>query len=196
MGDWTPGSTSELVLAAAGGDQSAFEELVSRYTGLVWSVVRAHRMRQADAADVVQTVWLRLVEHLDRLREPEHLGGWLGATARHEALRVLKRSDREQPDDEIDTRRAAQVADPRDSPEAALLSSERGRELVEAFHRLPERCRVLLATLASDPAPSYAEVSRVLDMPIGSIGPTRGRCLARLRDLLAGAAGAPATATS
>lgn len=193
MGELT---TTELVLAAAGGEQSAWEELVDRYAGLVWSVVRAHRMAHADAADVVQTVWLRLVEHLDRLREPEHLGGWLGATARHEAVRVLRRSEREQPDDDIDTRREAVAADHRDSPEVAVLSAERGSELVSAFKRLPERCRVLLATLAGDPPPSYAEVSQVLAMPIGSIGPTRGRCLARLRELLADAAGSAAPATT
>lgn len=190
----TEPTTVELVVAAADGDQAAWEEIVSRYSGLVWALVRAHRLPPADAADVVQTVWLRLVEHLDRLREPEHLGGWLGATTRHESLRVLRRSEREQPDDDIDSRREALSADQRDGPEAMLLSSEKGDELVTAFRLLPERCRVLLATLASDPTPSYAEVAHVLDMPIGSIGPTRGRCLARLRDLLAGAP-APAPAT-
>jgi RNA polymerase sigma factor (sigma-70 family) len=177
-------TTAELVLAAAGGEQTAWEILVERYSGLVWAVVRAHRMPGHDAADVVQTVWLRLVEHLDRLREPEHLGGWLGATARHEALRVLRRSLREQPDDDIDNRREAARLDHVTSPESAVLSSERGEELVAAFKRLPERCRVLLSLLATDPTPSYAEVATALDMPIGSIGPTRGRCLSRLRELL------------
>ena len=186
-------TTADLVFAAAGGDQSAWEVIVERYSGLVWAVVRSHRMPTADAADVVQTVLLRLVEHLDRLREPDHLGGWLGATARHEALRVLRRSEREQPDDDIDSRREAANGSRDSSPETAFFSAQRGEQLVKAFRRLPERCRVLLATLASDPAPSYAEVSQMLDMPVGSIGPTRGRCLSRLRDLLTDPAAASAT---
>jgi RNA polymerase sigma factor (sigma-70 family) len=185
-------STTDLVVAAGRGDQVAWDTLVERYSGLVWAVVRAYRMRDSDTADVVQTVWLRLVEHLERLREPEHLGGWLGATARHEALRVLRRSAREQPDEDIDSRRESRNQSDA-TPEALALSAERRDELVAAFRRLPERCRVLLSLLAADPAPSYAQVAEALDMPIGSIGPTRGRCLSRLRGLLADTA-TPATA--
>ncbi|HET6685932.1 MAG TPA: sigma-70 family RNA polymerase sigma factor, partial [Jiangellaceae bacterium] len=83
-------STSDLVRDAAGGDQGAWNQLVDRYSRLVWAVARGHRLAHADSADVFQTTWLRLVEHLGRLRDPEQLAGWLSTTARHESLRVLR----------------------------------------------------------------------------------------------------------
>lgn len=178
-------STRELVRDAATGDAAAWGELVDRYSGLVWAVVRGHRLSHADAADVFQTTWLRLVEHLDRLREPDHLGGWLSSTARHECLRLLRLRSRELPDEDIalgldQDRTGAVVA----GPEAALLLREERAGVVVAFRRLPDRCQGLLRLLAADPAPSYADVSETLDMPVGSIGPTRGRCLDHLRRLL------------
>src|SRR6266516_3266327 len=93
---------TELLQAAAGGDQDAWGRLVDRYSRLVWAVARGHRLSQADAADVTQATWLRLVEHLDRIKEPERLGAWLATTARHESLRVIRRGGREQPTDESD----------------------------------------------------------------------------------------------
>lgn len=127
---------------------------------------------------MVQTTWLRLVEHLDRLHDPERVGAWLATTVRHESLRVLRLSARHVltptellPDEGEDVRL-----------DASLLVSERDRELWRAFVTLPERCQALLRLLVADPAPSYEQVSAALDMPIGSIGPTRARCLAHLRE--------------
>jgi RNA polymerase sigma factor (sigma-70 family) len=174
----------ELVRAAAQGDQRAFDQLVARYAGLVWSVVRAHRLGDADAQDVFQTTWLRLVEHLHRLREPRAVGGWLATTARHESLRVLRQADRTRPAPEEVLDRAddgADGVDGVDGAETRVMEAERDRELWAAFAELEDRCRRLLRVLLADPPPAYDEVSAALDMPIGSIGPTRGRCLAHLR---------------
>ncbi len=176
-------TTTDLVHGAAAGDRDAWETLVERYGRLVWSIVRGHRLSSADAADVVQTVWLRLVEHLDQLREPEHLGGWLTSTSRHECLRVLRRGAREVPDEGVELRQeaASRVPEQGGDPEERLLRSERQASLVAAFQRLPERCQVLLRMLSADPSPSYADVSAALEIPVGSIGPTRARCLDKLR---------------
>jgi RNA polymerase sigma factor (sigma-70 family) len=167
----------QLVRDAAGGDQVAWDRLVARFNGLVWSVARAHRLDSADASDVVQTTWLRLVENLGRLQDPERVGAWLATTARRECLRTLRLSARQVPTE------TELLPDPgTDAPlAAALLASERDRALWDAFSGLSERCRMLLRILVADPPPSYEEVGAVLDMPIGSIGPTRARCLERLR---------------
>jgi RNA polymerase sigma factor (sigma-70 family) len=173
---------AELVHAAARGDQGAFDRLVERYAGLVWSVIRAHRVGDADAQDVFQTTWLRLVEHLDRLRDPRAVGGWLATTARHESLRLLRQADRTRPvpDDVLD----AADEGVHGLGETAVLEAERDEALWAAFAELEDRCQTLLRVLMADPAPAYAEVSAALDLPVGSIGPTRGRCLAHLRKYL------------
>ncbi len=172
---------SELVARAQAGDSGAWEELVARYTNLLWSVARSFRLDTADAADVVQTTWLRLVEQLGRITTPDALGGWLATTARRECLRTLRRRGRESfaSDDSLfDVPDAGAV-----SAEAALIEHERDAALWAALHRLPPRCQALLRVLMADPAPSYDDVSVALDMPIGSIGPTRGRCLTKLREI-------------
>ena len=174
--------TAALVAAAADGDRAAWEQLVDRHGGLVWAVARSFRLSDADAADVVQTAWLRLVENLGRLREPDRVGSWLATTARHEALAVLRRSARAVPTDVevlVDTAgsEGAQVG-------SALESREEADALWTAFEGLGERCARLLRVLMADPPPRYAEVSAALDMPVGSIGPTRARCLRQLRLLL------------
>jgi len=171
-------ATAALVRAAGTGDRAAWDELVQRYSRMVWSVARGHRLGPADAADVSQTVWLRFVEHLDRLRDPEHVGGWLATTTRHECLRVLRRNGRELPGDDV------QVDAPtafEDSPESQTLSSESRRLVWLAMSQLSERCQLLLRTIAYSADSSYAEISDALQMPIGSIGPTRARCLKHLR---------------
>jgi RNA polymerase sigma factor (sigma-70 family) len=174
---------AELVRAASAGDQRAWEGLIGRFGGLVWSVARAHGLSRADAADVSQTAWLRLVEHLDRLRDPERVGTWLASTARHEALRTLRRARRQVPvGDDAELERSGP---PVDSPEARTLAAERSGILWRAFAALPERCQTLLRVLMADPPPSYQQVAAAMDMPVGSIGPTRGRCLERLRQLAA-----------
>jgi RNA polymerase sigma factor (sigma-70 family) len=174
---------TELVRAAADGDQRAWEGLIARFGGLVWSVARAHGLSRADAADVSQTAWLRLVEHLHRLRDPERVGTWLASTTRHEALRTLRRARRQLPvGDEAELEGSGPVVDP---PEARMLAAERSDLLWQAFAALPARCQALLRVLMADPPPNYQQVAVAMDMPIGSIGPTRGRCLDRLRQLAA-----------
>jgi RNA polymerase sigma factor (sigma-70 family) len=182
-----PPDLTELVRAASKGDQRAWEGLIGRFGGLVWSVARAHGLSRADAADVSQTAWLRLVEHLHRLRDPERVGTWLAATTRHEALRTLRRAHRQLPvgdDAELDAE-LGRSGPPVDSPEARTLAAERSDLLWRAFAALPPRCQTLLRVLMADPPPSYQQVAVAMDMPIGSIGPTRGRCLDRLRQLAA-----------
>jgi RNA polymerase sigma factor (sigma-70 family) len=170
-----------LVGAAASGDQGAYDQLVERFSGLVWSVVRAHRLREAEAQDAFQTTWLRFVEHVDRIREPRAVGGWLATTARHESLRLLRQTGRTSPTapDELDL-----VDERLGDHDAQLVHAERATVLWSAFETLGERCRMLLRVLMADPAPSYEEISASLGLPVGSIGPTRGRCLAVLRDEL------------
>jgi RNA polymerase sigma factor (sigma-70 family) len=168
----------ELVRGAAGGDQAAFDQLVERYAGLVWSVARAHRLRDDDAQDVFQTTWLRLVEHLDRIREPRAIGGWLATTARHESLRLLRQADRTRPVTDAQLDRPDTGVD---GGESTVLDADRDLALWVAFSGLEDRCQRLLRVLLADPAPSYEEVGAALEMPVGSIGPTRQRCLRHLR---------------
>ena len=171
---------AELVRAAAEGDQAAWNGLVDRYNGLVWSVARSHRLAAADASDVVQTTWLRLVENLGRLQDPERVGAWLATTARRECLRTLRHSARQLPTEELPEEGVEARLD------AALLVEERDRALWQAFGGLSDRCQALLRILVADPPPSYEDIGAALDMPIGSIGPTRQRCLERLRGLAEG----------
>ena len=175
-------ATATLLARAAQGDQRAWDELVAEHSRLLWSVARSFRLDAADANDVVQTTWLRLLEHLDRIEDPSRLVGWLVTTARREAMRVLRRSGRERPvvEDTVLDR-------PDESPpvDAALLRNERDRALWQAFSRLSERCRQLLQVAVANPK-AYDEISAALGMPIGSIGPTRGRCLSQLRALVEG----------
>jgi len=173
---------SALAQAAADGDASAWDQLVERYSGLVWSVVRAHRLTGADAADAAQTTWLRLVEHLGDIRAPEALGAWLATTARRESLRLLRVGSRQVPTEDIDLPDDGEPA----ALDARLLAEERDAALWSAFATLDERCQTLLRILVADPMPSYEEVGAALGLPIGSIGPTRGRCLERLRARLEG----------
>jgi RNA polymerase sigma factor (sigma-70 family) len=167
----------QLVSASAAGDQAAWEAIVDRFSGLVWATARAHRLSRDDAADVAQTTWLRLVENLDRIRDPERLGAWLATTARHESLRVIRRGGRERASDEPDLFESPDD----DGLDGLLLGRERNATLWRAFASLSERCKTLLRLLISEHEPSYEEISGALGMPIGSIGPTRLRCLERLR---------------
>jgi RNA polymerase sigma factor (sigma-70 family) len=174
--------TNDLVARAAAGDRSAWDELVDRYGGLLWSIARAHRLSQADAADVVQITWLRLAERLGTLREPSSVRAWLATTARRESLRIVRETERVASLD--DWTWSSLGADPTDGPEATVLRNERDRLLWQAFELLPEQSRRLLRLLVAEPS-SYREVAAALDMPIGSIGPTRARSLAELRRNLA-----------
>jgi RNA polymerase sigma factor (sigma-70 family) len=180
MGPMAEESVAGLVRDAADGDQRAWNTLVDRFSGLVWSVTRQHRLSDADAADVCQATWLRLVENLASLREPEAVGGWLATTARRECLRIIRHSGRQVVVD-IESEIELSADQDQTDPDRFLLADERHVAMRTAFAQLGEACRTLLKLLISDPPLSYAEISGVLDMPIGSIGPTRARCLDRLR---------------
>lgn len=174
----TPERALDLVGRAAVGDQDAWDQLVDDLTGLLWTVARSNGLDQTDAADVVQTTWLRLAENLHRLRDPERVSAWLVTTARRESLRVLRGSQRDVP---VGVEVAPWHVAPTADPEEPVLRAEQDARLWGAFSSLPTLCRSLLRVLMADPAPSYAEVSAALDMPVGSIGPRRARCLQRLR---------------
>ncbi len=169
-----------LVSAAAEGDQGAWNEIVDRYTPLVVSVIYKHRLRPADASDVNQTLWLRLVEQIGRLREPEALPGWIMTTTRNECLRVLRVQQRTHLYDPLTETDALESAEDVDM-EADLVAVERRQALRDAFAELTDQCKRLLTKLMTDPPPSYQVVSEELAMPVGSIGPTRIRCLEKLR---------------
>jgi RNA polymerase sigma factor (sigma-70 family) len=170
---------SALVRAAAVGERKAWDALVDRFGELIWAVARGLGLSKADAADVCQTTWLRLAEHVGRLREPDRVGGWLATTARNEALRTLKRSARQVPTDWDDPARIRGYDEP--PPDQRLLDDERNAALWRAFDGLSGPCKVLLRYLIVEPPPTYAEVSAVLDIPTGTIGPRRNRCLDNLR---------------
>jgi RNA polymerase sigma factor (sigma-70 family) len=173
---------AELVLRAAQGDRRAWDVIVDRHAGTVWAVARAYGLDTQTAADVSQVTWLRLVEHLGSLRNPERLGAWLATTARRESIRVLKLRGREV---SVDESRLENGTSPEPASDTRLLTAERHAELWRAFASLPDHCQHLLRLLTADPPPSYAEIAAGLGRPIGSIGPTRQRCLDCLRRALA-----------
>jgi RNA polymerase sigma factor (sigma-70 family) len=165
------------VHAAALGDERAWTALVHRFTPLLRRVAAGYRLAPHEIDDVVQACWISLLGNLHALRDPEAVGGWLVTTARRHALRMRQREVRELL---TDTPLHESHAAP-DSVESAVVDAERVTVLRDAVRRLPGRQRVLLETLIAAPDRSYADVSRVLGMPVGSIGPTRERGLTRLR---------------
>ena len=197
-------SVESLVSAAGGGDENAWAALVARYTPLVWGVMRSFQLDRADAADINQTVWLRLVENLHRLREPAALPMWIAKTTRHECLRTLRRARNARavdPLEAVDTYWAGSESDAATALDEELLRAERRQALRDAFAQLPQRCQRLLAWLLHEPPLSYEEISERTGMPTGSLGPTRGRCLDRLRrspalTAVIGSAGGPGVAGS
>lgn len=176
-------SVGDLVRTAGAGDFDAWNELVNRFAGMVWAVARRHRLGAADAADVSQTTWLRLVEQLNRIEHPDRVGGWLATTARRESLRVLRLADR-QVSASHDNFLDLTIADD-DSPEDVVTTQERDRELWQLFSQLPSRCQMILQLLGGDEPLSYADLAAALEMPVGSLGPTRARCLDHLRRMAA-----------
>jgi len=173
---------AELVRRAADGDLRAWEGLVDRFARLIWSITGEFRLAESDAADVAQTTWLRLLEHIDRIEHPDRVASWLAATARHECLRSLaarKKVVLGHDEEHLET-----VVAPGPEVDERLLADERAQVVREALTRLPREWQQLLEMLMADPPASYAEISDQLGLPVGSIGPTRGRCLARLRVLL------------
>ena len=169
-----------LVNAAQQGDEAAWGEIVDRYTPLVVTVGQHYQLQSGEMQDVAQNVWLRLLEHLRDLREPRALPTWLITTARREALRLVTVSTRMQPTDPQDKSWEARLVT-EDDPDAELMRSERHAALLECLTALSRRQRQLLTILAEDPPVPYAEISRRTGIPVGAIGPTRARALARLR---------------
>jgi RNA polymerase sigma factor (sigma-70 family) len=169
-----------LVIRARTGDKQAWDALVERYAPLIWSICHRYRLTDADAADVSQDVWLRLVDHLGSLRDPAALPGWLAITTRHECGRLARAArGRLAAECALDTQilpdEQAATAD------QELLGAERHAALREALGDLPADCQRLIALLIADPPLPYAEISARLSIPVGSIGPTRRRCLDKLR---------------
>ena len=173
---------ARLVRRAATGDKQAWGQLVDQYNRLIWSITREFKLVESDAADVVQTTWMRLIEHIDRLQHPERVGSWLAATARNECLRCLAARKRLVLAHEDATLDGAAMHEP--AIDEALLAKERAAIVREAMTHLPGHWQQLMEMLMADPPLSYATISDELGLPIGSIGPTRARCLARLRVLL------------
>jgi RNA polymerase sigma factor (sigma-70 family) len=161
---------------AAGGDEAAWRDLVRRFDPMLRGIVRGYRLDSADAEDVVQTTWIRAYRNLGRLNEPAAIGGWLAITARREALRSLQRTVREFPTPEPRTDEPDA-----ETPEHVTVERERRRALRAAVRRLPVRQRALLTAMLDTPGASYEELSQRLQMPTGSIGPTRERALSSLR---------------
>ncbi|MGL4742821.1 MAG: RNA polymerase sigma factor [Dermatophilaceae bacterium] len=172
-------AVADLVAGARAGDDSCWNALVDLFLPLVRRCIGRFRLSAADASDVNQTVWLKLVEHLDDLREPRALPGWLATVARREALRLIEGRGRSLPTDP-QSGAFETAADDADLDEV-LVEEERRRELRIAIGELPDGRRELLCLLLADPPVPYEEISRRLGIPVGSIGPTRARALDQLR---------------
>jgi RNA polymerase sigma factor (sigma-70 family) len=173
---------AQLVRRAAAGEHWAWERLVDQYARLIWAMTRDFKLGESDAADVFQATWLRLLEHIDRIEQPARVGSWLAATARHECLRSLSARKRVMLVHDDVTLKEGVAHEP--EIDERLLSEERAQAVRDALSRLPWRWRRLVEMLMADPPVPYTEISDQLGLPVGSIGPTRGRCLERLRVLL------------
>lgn len=166
-------STGDLVRRAGQGDADAWRALVGRYSRLLCAIARSYGLSGADADDVMQTTWLKLVERLTLLRDPGRAGAWLAVTARRESMAALRRQGRERP-----------MLGPGPSvtgPHHTVFGRDRVALVARALEAIPPRCRDLLELLVGSQRLSYAEISAALEIPVGSVGPTRARCLTRLR---------------
>jgi RNA polymerase sigma factor (sigma-70 family) len=169
--------TSSLVSAARSGDNLAWSRLVERFDGMLRSVARSYRLTPQDVDDAVQATWVQLYEHIDTVRDTSAIAAWLATTVRRQSLHILQRRVREHLTDEPET----MVTDPAEAPDATLLDGERRLVLTRALSTLPDRQRELMTLIASDTTPNYKQIGARLGMPVGSIGPTRARCMARLQ---------------
>jgi RNA polymerase sigma factor (sigma-70 family) len=164
-----------LVQSARAGDDRAWAGLVERFEPMLRSVLSTYRLPAADVDDVVQGTWMKLFTHIDRIREPAAIAGWLATTARRQALELLQTHTRELLTDEPDLGAVCE-----ETPEQVVLDGERHDAFVRALAVLPDRQRRLVTLLAAQPALDYEQVGSILEMPVGSIGPTRARGLAKL----------------
>lgn len=184
-----PGLAGQAAGAFAGfrrGEMDRMDELVELLTPLLWHTARAQGLEHETARDVVQTTWLRLVEHADRIKDPQAVLGWLVMTTRRESWRLV-RGERRAAADELHPDDPHPESAP--GPEERLALHRRQATLWRHLGTLSERCRTLLRVIALGDRPDYAAIAAGLQMPVGSIGPTRGRCLAKLRAALLADAG-------
>ena len=171
------GGVAALVEGAARSEADAWEALVRRLGKMVAAIARSHGLNEADVADIAQTVWLRLLEHIDSIRNPERVAGWLATTTRNECMRVWRQRNK-----------VTLLADPNlldlladeSEPEAKIDTHDRDVQLRAAVATLPTQHQAILGMLMADPAPSYLQVAGELNIPVGSIGPNRQRCLRNL----------------
>ncbi|MET8043452.1 sigma-70 family RNA polymerase sigma factor [Micromonospora sp. NPDC005215] len=168
---------AECLHRAQGGETDALDTVVREVNPLLWHVARGQGLTAEEAADVVQTTWLELLRRLQEIRSPQALTAWLVTTTRREAWRVRELSRRPPPEADAALPPASELDD-------RLLTDERDKALWRQVRRLPDRCQRLLRVLAQVDRPDYAVVADAMGMPRGSVGPTRGRCLAKLRELL------------
>lgn len=164
-----------LVNAARTGDQLAWSRLVARFDPMLRKIAGSYRLAPADVDDVVQGTWALLYTHIERIREPAAVAGWLATTVRRQALRHMQTHTRELLSDDVDL-----GASPDADPESIILGAERHDVFLRALRTLPQRQRQVVTLLAAEPVIGYDRVGTILGMPIGSIGPTRARGLARL----------------
>ncbi len=170
-----------LLARAAGGDDAAWRALYERYRWFVWSIVRGfYQLDPGTAEDVAMSVWGKLVVHADRLEQPERLASWLHRTATNEAIGTLRRRRRQVPT-ELDEELEDAVTP---GPEERAIDDEVAEALVVAFRELSENCQQLLWLLFFEDELTYAGVAEILGRSVGALGPTRRRCLAKLRTLL------------
>ena len=172
------------------GDRAAFDELVSTVTPLMWHTVRSQGVDATAAEDVVQTVWMSLLHSADTVRDPQTVVKWLLTSARRESWRVTKRAradlTRTAAIFGVDGEEVLSIPVQRETlPDEVVLRDANQQLLWHHVEGLPERCRTLIRVIAFADKPDYARIAESLGMPVGSIGPTRGRCLAKLRDQLA-----------
>ena len=169
-----------LLARVVDGDESAWNELVDRFAGLVWSVARSFHLAAATTDDVVQTVWLRLAEYCSRIREPDRLAAWLATSTRNEALRVIRGQQRVIPHS-----RFSEASEPTSrSIEDIVTDDVTLRAVLQAFDALPAADQQLLRLLCTVPPLDYQTIAEILGRSIGSIGPSRARSLDKLRRLL------------
>lgn len=175
---------ADLLAGCARGEQDAWDEIVERFGRLIWTVIRSYRIRPVDAEDVRQLTWYRLVQNVDRIRDPDRLGDWLATVARRESIKAATRGKRLVMfgDNHI----LEGLAEHGESPEEIALRAHRNEEVLQAIDQMSGRCRELLLRSLQDPPASYEQISDALSMPVGSVGPIRTRCLRRLRRALTG----------
>ncbi|WP_455354122.1 RNA polymerase sigma factor [Streptomyces sp. SYSU K217416] len=171
-----------LVDECLAGSQESWNRIVDRYTPLIWAIARGHRLSAADCEDVSQVTWMRVIQHLGKLRDPEKLAHWISVAARRESLKHIQKSGRSTPieDPEVFDRPQPSA----NQPEESALARERRDEVLLAYCTLSPKCQALLGLLVADPPMSYDDVSATLGMARGSIGPIRARCLKHLERAL------------